>query len=455
MKAEIVNKKKSSNSQKNYRNLEISRLHLDSKNARHDPLSTDAEVITQLCSNEKIEELAEDIAMRGALSPLDVLGVIPYEGHPGHFIAVEGNRRTCALILLADPSRAPTTHLRSRFEKIANAAKPLKEVGVHVFLNREESKQWIDLRHLGEQGGIGTREWDSDQKTRAAGGNTKTTASANSLALKVIDRLEELNYLTPQQREKVKLTTIARYLSTPGVRAILGLSSKSNLMYSHDVDEVDNALAQLVLDSIEPKEDGSLIVTSRSNSADRLKYVAELSAKGIAPVTPIPEPKEPPKIPAEYKVESPRLKKLSARNPTLLPTLFNSSFVVASRDPVLLRLRKEALNLQLDDFPFGGNYLLRAFIEQTMVLFAKKKGKYNSNMKDQKLTEVCANELKDMGVSGKALSVLKKAAGDENCTYSLHSLGHVVHGGSIPTRLSLRANFDTWVPALRAMLDAL
>lgn len=455
MKADMVNKKEISSRQESYRNLEISRLHLDSKNPRHDPLSSDAEVITQLCSNEKIEELAEDIATRGALNPLDVLGVIPYEGHPGHFIAVEGNRRTCALILLADPSRAPTPNLRSRFEKIASAAKPLRQVGVHVFQNREESKQWIELRHLGQQGGIGTREWDSDQKTRAAGGNTKTTASANLLALKVLDRLAELDYLTPQQREKVKLTTISRYLTTPGVRAILGLNSKSDLIYSHDVNEVDNALAKLVLDSIEPKEDGSLSVNSRSNSADRLKYAAELSAQGIAPVTPIPVPKEPPQISAEHKVESPGVKKRSARNPTLLPTLFNSSFTVTSRDQVLLRLRKEALALQLEDFPFSGNYLLRAFIEQTMVLFAKKRGKYSSTLNDQKLTALCANELKDMGASVKALNVLNKAAGDQNCTYSLHSLGHVVHGGSIPTRISLRANFDTWDPALRAMLDAL
>lgn len=451
----MVKNKKISSRQDSYQIVKISRLHLDPKNPRHDPLKSDAEVIEQLCKDEKIQELAEDIATRGALSPLDVLGVIPYEGHPGHFIAVEGNRRICALILLADPSRAPTGIWRSKFQKIASTAKPLGEVGVHIFPNRVESKQWIELRHLGDQGGVGTREWNTDQKTRSAGGNTKTTASANLLALKVIDRLVALNYLTSNQREKVKLTTIARYLGTPAVRATLGLSSKSDLVYSHDANEVDNALAQLVLDSIEPKEDGSIIVNSRSDSAVRLKYVAELISQGIAPVTRISIPKEPPKISAEHKVENRELKKRSTRNPIFLPTLFNSSFTVTYRDPVLLRLRKEALSLQLEDFPFSGSYLLRAFIEQTMVLFAKKKGKHNPSLDAQKLTEVCAKELKDMAVSGKALSVLIKAASDRDCTYSLHSLGHALHGGSIPTRASLRANFDTWEQSLRAMLDAL
>ena len=83
--------------------ISISKLHLDSNNPRHDPLKNDVEVIAQLCNTELVSELASDISRRGLLNPLEVLGVIPYEGLPGHYIAVEGNRRVCALILLNDP----------------------------------------------------------------------------------------------------------------------------------------------------------------------------------------------------------------------------------------------------------------------------------------------------------------------------------------------------------------
>lgn len=434
--------------------LPIRRLHLDPKNPRHEPLDSDAKVIAQLCDEELIAELAQDIATRGALSPLDVLGVIPYDGHPGHYIAVEGNRRTCALILLADPSRAPLPALQSQIRRIATTANLPDKVKVHVFPDRQAAKPWIDLRHLGPQGGIGTREWNADQKTRAAGSNTRTSSRANTLALAVLDRLVELGLLTPEQRNKVSLTTVTRYLGTPGVRAILGLGSASELVYTHEASEVDTALCRLVLDSIIPTSDGSYPVHSRSNSADRLSYANDLKSKGLAPETPLETPASPPAVKTD-KAATETTKKRSARNPANLPTLFDRSFTVTHRDAMLLRLREEALKLPLKDYPLSGNYLLRAFVEQTMVLFAKKRGKFNSQMTDEQLTQICASELKAMGVTGKALSVINKAAGSAAQPHSLHSLGHAVHGASIPTQQSLRAIFDTWQPSLRTMLDAL
>ena len=56
--------------------FQVSRLHLDSQNPRHEPLKSDAKVIAQLCSEELVSELAQDIATRGALSPLDTLSVV-------------------------------------------------------------------------------------------------------------------------------------------------------------------------------------------------------------------------------------------------------------------------------------------------------------------------------------------------------------------------------------------
>jgi hypothetical protein len=437
--------------------VSISRLHLDPLNPRHDPLQGDTEVIAQLCDAEMVTELAQDIAKRGSLSPLDVMGVIPFEGHPGHYITVEGNRRTCALILLSDPNRAPTLPLQTQLRRVAASSKVPREVKVHVFADRETAKQWIDLRHLGLQGGIGTREWDTDQKTRAAGGNTKTSARANTLALAVLDRLTGSGLLTSAQRAKVSLTTITRYLGTPGVRAIVGLGSVNELIYTHDPVEVDQSLLRLVLDSIEPQgAEGNPAVHSRSDSAERLAYANTLKRDGLAPSKPLPAPMAPP---ASTRVEPPSAqatsKQRSARNPANLRTLFDSSFLVKSRDPVLLRLRKECLTLQLEDYPFSANYLLRALVEQIMMLFAKKRGKWNSSLSDEALTQLCAAELKAMGVTGKPLTVISKAGGNAATPYSLHSLGHAVHGGAIPTRQTLRAYADTWMPSLRQMLDAL
>lgn len=466
--------------------VSVSHLHLDPQNPRHEPLEGDAEVIAQLCNAEMVAELAQDIAKRGTLSPLDVMGVIPFDGHPGHYITVEGNRRTCALILLADPTRAPSPALQAQLRRLASSSKAPTRIKVHVFADRAAAKPWIDLRHLGRQGGVGTLEWDTDQKTRAAGDNTQTTARANTLALAVLDRLVQAGQLSTTQRAKVRLTTITRYLGTPGVRAILGLGSASELMFTHAHEEVMAALRRLVLDSIEPQGAGVFAVNSRAGSADRLAYANQLKSTGITPVTPLPpsgisvDPSEyvPLDVPPETTGapansasaneevlstasttpdERPNSsdKKRSATDPAKLRTLFDRSFLVESKDPVLLRLRQEALSLPLDEYAFSGNYLLRAIVEQVMVLFAKKRGKFNPGMTDQKLTTVCAIELKEILGPGKAVSVLEKASGNQATPYSLNSLGNAIHGGIIPTKKDLRAYADTWRPALRAMLDTL
>lgn len=306
--------------------IPISRLHLDPLNPRHDPLQSDAEVIAQLCDAEMVSELAHDIATRGALSPLDVLGAVPFDGNPGHYVAVEGNRRTCALILLSDPSRAPTPALQAQLRRVAAARNAPRQIKVHVFADRAAAKPWIDLRHLGPQGGIGTREWDADQKTRAAGGNTRTSSRANTLALAALDRLAHIGLLTADQRRQASLTTITRYLGTPGVRAILGLGSPKDLIYTHDSAEVDTILQRLVLDSIEPKNDGSFAVNSRSGSADRLAYANALKKAGLAPVTPLPAPAAPP---VGTPTPTPAGKKRSARNPANMSKLFDQSFTLS------------------------------------------------------------------------------------------------------------------------------
>lgn len=433
--------------------IPVHRLHLNLSNPRHEPVLSESEAIAALCDNELITELARDIAERGSLSPLENLGVMPQPGNPGHYISLEGNRRTCALLILADPVRAPR-ELQPQIRKIADKANIPREIKVHIFQNAETAKQWIDLRHLGLQGGIGTKDWDPTQQARAIGSNTRSSARANTLALKVLDRLVQVGLLTPQQRRQISLTTLTRYLGTPGVRAVLGLNSPNQLVYTHDADEVDAALHRLALDSIEPLSDGSYRVNSRSNSKSRLAYANDLRKRGLAPTSILSEPIAPPQTQPGNARSQPG-KQRSANHPDARSTIFDRRFTITNKDAVLGRLRKEALDLRIDTFQFSANYLLRAIIERIMILFAKKRGRFSDSLDDQKLTKVCAEELRSMQAPRGVLRTIQKAAGSSDTPYSLHSLGHAVHGGSVPTADATRAHFDTWEPVLRAMLDLL
>ncbi|WP_274496555.1 hypothetical protein [Xanthomonas campestris] len=437
--------------------IQVSKLHLNLANPRHEPVQSEEEAIAALCDNELIAELAKDIVQRGSLSPLEVLGVVPMDGLPGHYVSVEGNRRTCALIIANDPSRAPES-VRPQLRALSSKAQLPKEVKAFVFESEAEAQQWIQLRHLGQQGGAGTKGWDSTQQNRAAGGSPKTAAHANTLAVGVLDRLVARGVLTPHARKSINLTTITRYLGTPGVRAILGLGSSKELIYTHDVDEVDNALLKLVTDSMTALPDGSFPVNSRTTSSERLAYANDLKAQGVAPITPLEQSQTAPaatKLRATQEISQGAAKKRSANHPESRKRLIPSDFRVSINDPVLLRLRREGINLEIHDFTFSGNYLLRALVEQILTLYARSHKRHRPGMSDAALTQACAEELRKSGVTGKATTNVEKAAGALNTGHSLHSLGHAVHGGTIPTANDLKKHFDTWRPALEVMLEQL
>lgn len=433
----------------------INRLHLDLANFRHEQVHDETQAITTLCGSEQVVALAEDISRRG-LSPLDVIGVVPMVNSPGHFVTVEGNRRTCALIVTADPSRAPT-HLRPKFEQIRNGGNFPNAIKVHVFPNKAAAKSWIDLRHLGPQDGVGVKPWNATQKARAATGNRRTSAGDNALAVSVLDRLVEQGLLTKGERNKVPVSTITRYLSSPTVREVFGLSDRNALVYTHDAAEVDSVLLRLIRDSIDPQPDGKFRVHSRSNANERVQYAYALKAEGATPSTRLTEPAAPPGRGAANANAhtNPKQKTRNAPNPDARHSLVPSDFKVPIKDNVLARLRGEAVTLQVEDYSFSANFLLRAMVERTLSLLVKKHGKWRDDMTDGQLTQVCADQLKGLSAPRDILGVINKASGNKATPYNLHSLGFAVHGGSIPTGQDLKRYFDTWRPVLDFILGHL
>lgn len=430
----------------------VNRLHLDLRNPRHEVASTEPDALHALFKDDKVLALALDLADRGELSPLEAIGAIPAAGLDGHYVVVEGNRRVAALQVLADPNRAPTS-MRKQVARAAERASLPREVPVLVFESREAARPWIELRHLGEQEGVGTLNWRAAQKARAAGSNSRTSARANQLSLAVLDTLEAEGLLSKDVRRRVSLTTLTRYLGTPGVRAILGLSGRNEIEYTHDPHEVNQALLRLVMDSVELGESGRPIVHSRSSRTERLAYANTLRAQGLAPSSLLPEVSKPtPPNAAQATASKPSRR--SGRNPDKRPNLFPRSFAVPGPDPVLRRLRDEAVTIVVENLRFSAAYLLRAIVEQSMVLFLKRRGRWSQKSDEKNLMAACEKAFKEAGISGRALSTLQKAS-HKDTPYSLHSLGHMIHGGVVPTAKDVLSYADTWQPVLDAIFDHL
>ncbi|PMU33447.1 hypothetical protein C1Y12_29060, partial [Pseudomonas sp. FW305-47B] len=132
------------------------------------------------CKEEAVYQLARDIAKHG-LNPLERFALIPRKGKGNgaatSYIMAEGNRRLCAIKLLADPELAPAEQ-RKAFEKLAEKWTPITAVPGAEFADASDARIWIERMHGGEQGGIGPRTWNAEQKERWSGGAKNRSAQA-------------------------------------------------------------------------------------------------------------------------------------------------------------------------------------------------------------------------------------------------------------------------------------
>ncbi len=425
--------------------MPLVRIHLDPVNPRHDPIDNEDEIIAHLYRTEKVLGMAKSIAELGSISPLDRIGVVEMVDNPGHFIAVEGNRRACALRLLHDPRKAPTAAARAEVEKLAKGVHLGNTIPVVVFRDRPTSKPYVGLRHNGAQAGAGIRTWNSTQKARH-----DQDANPNQLALAILDRAQSAKWIDLNERKQIGLTTLTRYLKSKLVRSVLGLSATRELEFSHDPKEVDACLRHFVRDAL-PVGKADPVVNSRTNSAQREAYAKSLVSAGVAPKTLLRTPTSPPptaRVAAKARARS-------RQNPATRPRVLSADFVVQHRDSALLRVVAELRGIETDDHEFSVNYLIRAIVERVLALYAIENGFFKSGMPDHVLVQKCHEHLKASGVSDNQLKNMRTAAWSQDVVHSLHTLGAAVHGGHVPVLKQLNAVWDTWQPALQIVLDRL
>ena len=252
----------------------LGKLFLALNNPRHEPVETEQEAIERLCKEEDVYPLAKDIVRYG-LSPLERLALVPVDPKKrtnGTYYVAEGNRRVCALKLLADPDLAPA-RLRKKFEKLSETwDTPITSLTAPVFRDEQTVRIWLDRTHSGPQGGLGRKTWNSEQKQRFTG------SPKNKLAQEILDYAETEGMISAQER-KGKLTTAQRFL-TPEFQELLGIdrSNRNGLSRTRPKDEFDAMLRHFVRDLVNGTE-----VTSRKNKADILGYGRRLqSMPGIS-----------------------------------------------------------------------------------------------------------------------------------------------------------------------------
>ena len=426
------------------RSIPVHQIFLDPLNPRHEAIDNEQEILAYLLAREKIKSLARDISERG-LSPLERTAVIPHDRVPNAFIIVEGNRRLAALKLLRDPKRAPT-RVQEYFTKLkADASvQPPKELEVVVFPSRDAARGWLKLRHDGEQDGVGTKSWRAVQKARFNKKNDGRSDSPNALAHDVIEYAAVNDLIDDQDRGSISLTTLTRYLSNPVVRTTLGLSHPKELRILVPESEFRPVLKQFLTDAV------SGVVNSRSTKDDRVAYAVKLGKSSVAPRS---------QLDAEIKLDSsqktvPSGSRGSRRqmSPDKRRNVVPRDFETKTEDRTLRRMLDELRSIDADTLSFAAAYLLRGVTEVAMKVFLKSHGMAWQAEDEHVLAKRCADHLVSLGEKEVSVKTLRVLASSKHDRVSLHTIGHWVHGGEVPTRAEINRRWESLQPSVDLLL---
>ncbi|MBW1250982.1 hypothetical protein I7860_30415 [Pseudomonas tolaasii] len=260
--------------------ISINSILLDSENARHGEKHSQREIYDWMTSGAvalKVMKLATDVAAKG-LSPLDNMGVMPSkETDKEAWIVVEGNRRLAALKFLNNPKLCPDLKLRKQYEQLKKkAAAPIPlRVEFAIFNDFSDASYWIQLRHGGEHGGIGTASWGPKEYDNFLARLGKR--SSNRSAVILLSYALSKGLITLAQYEQIHATTLSRMLSTPTVRQELGCHvSKGEVFRIADTEYFDRAIATLLV----AMASGKASVTELKSRGQREDYAKRLKAEG-------------------------------------------------------------------------------------------------------------------------------------------------------------------------------
>lgn len=256
--------------------LALSNLFLDAENPRLDnPQESQTEAIRALISapkqKQKLVNLATDILENG-LNPSEAMIVMPHNGTK-QYIVLEGNRRLAAIKILENPDsfkglfsnkvQTVLQNLSQNYQK-----KPIHSVQCVMVKDRDEARHWIELRHEGQQEGVGIVPWGAAEAARF-----RQVYGQKEIHLQVLDFLQEQGVLTPEERQSVPITSLKRVIEDSYTREKLGYQiNRGEFIPGENKTDLASTLKQVVNDF----STGRKKVRDVYHKQDRVDYVDDL-----------------------------------------------------------------------------------------------------------------------------------------------------------------------------------
>jgi hypothetical protein len=449
-------------------NVNVDKLDLDLDNPRYEQQGSQREALEMMLTSEpkKTQALAQHIIDNG-LNPTDLITVIPGTGD--RFIVVEGNRRSAVLRALRKPalldSLPQTSALSGMVKKMRVLAVQAKEldlvnIDVALFDSREEANVWIALKHTGENGGAGTVPWDGLQTARFRKGDAATS---------LLEYGKQQGWFTEQDingNRAFPVSTLARLIGDPDVRAVLGLELRHGQLSSTvPPAELAKGVKRVVGDLL----GDHWTVTKLKSKKDREGYVAQLPASARPnlkksgeswPVGHDANQSKPANAAGPAKVTS---KPTSRLRTTLIPP----SFIASINSPRINDIYRDLKRISVHTHPNACAVLLRVLIELSVDELIESKAvtvetqapkRSNPSLADKINASVQWMRDNRMLTKQAAEGVKKHGAADDSAAANsptasvttLHAFMHNRYASPIPTELNAM-----WSNGIEAFMGSL
>lgn len=371
--------------------LHISDIELNPENPRIEKQDNPFDAFIEMTKDveNEIINMMQDIASRGKLSPLDMVSVISNPGTSSGYIVSEGNRRLAALKLLFNqlPSKMLSAKGQSRYATIqAEARKNGLDLQLNpqinvVILDDEEADDWNEVKHGGQQGGVGQVPWSPLAKAR----HQKKRRKKVNLGLEVYEYYKRVMQTDTKSDDlnalKENSSTIDRILSNPESRDMLGLKRMSNTIQARFSKEFTNKAFKEIVDRFKSGDFDSRSLNKRNEIIDSItSLVNDIEAKGINRVVIEPWLFENERSGNNDELEKDTAKKnkdnkkkMPYDKPTLKTSVINDSFYASgSTAKRISKLIDEVKLLDGNEFVNVNSITIRVIVEMIVNYFIEK-----------------------------------------------------------------------------------
>lgn len=438
--------------------LSIDEILLDLKNPRHDVVVGQREAIIQMAKvqKDKLYRLAKDIIENG-LNPTDIPLVIPYEKDKSKFIVVEGNRRITAIKLLITPQilEKSDTKLASKFKVLGRKLdiKQIEPFKCIAFKSRRASGKWVELKHTGENNGIGTVTWGATEQARYLERQGKKNTALQ--AIEFVNKHGDLKDISKEQLEKIRITNLVRLLGDKDVQEFLGIKIQDGKIVSVlTKDEVLKGLQRIIVDlAIKKIKVGDIYL--KDNRKEYIEGFERQHRPNPTKIVAKPWNLDSRKIP-EKTVSHKKVRTLSKDRKYLIPTSCKLSINEPRINDIYIELKN---HLVVDSTKNAVAVLYRVFIEFSVEAFLEKHQLKKISTTDplyKKLKKIAEYMEADQLLSEDELKPVFVASSLDNkhSLFSTNTFNAFVHNKKYnPIPSELKSTWDNFQPFIEKLWD--